>query len=114
MRPQLPSDGQQNGSRRSFLELSGQFRVIKRPVFHAGGVDMARPKNATVDEAKQDNQTAQQNKPIIDQMADLAAGAAGALVETAVKAAASRATAAVAKRAPASLKKAAKTVGRAS
>jgi hypothetical protein len=74
---------------------------------------MATPKNATVDEAKQGNQTPQQNKPIIDQMADLAAGAAGALVETAVKAAASRATAAVAKRAPASLKKAAKTVGRA-
>jgi hypothetical protein len=47
-----------------------------------------------------------EKKPIIDQMTDLAAQAAGALAETAVKTVAKKAKKAVAKRIPTSVKKA--------
>ena len=52
-------------------------------------------------------------KPIIDEMTDLAAQAAGTLAETAVKAAAKKAKTAVAKRLPRPVKKAAKTIAKA-
>jgi hypothetical protein len=61
----------------------------------------------------QDNASLKEKKPIIDQMTDLAAQAAGMLAETAVKAVAKRARKAVAKRTSASVRKAAKTVARA-
>jgi hypothetical protein len=53
-------------------------------------------------------QAQEDRKPLIDQITDLAAKAAGTLAETAVKAGASKAKTAVAKRIPASIKKAAK------
>src|SRR6476646_7637566 len=50
----------------------------------------------------------EEKKPIIDQMTDMLATAAGALAETAVKTVATRAKKAVAKRTPTAVKKAAK------
>jgi negative regulator of sigma E activity len=52
-------------------------------------------------------ETAKERKPIVDQMTDLAAQAAGALAETAVKVVAKRAKKAAAKRLPAPVKRAA-------
>ena len=60
-----------------------------------------------------DNSPPEGEKPIIDQMTDLAAQAAGTLAETAVKAGANRAKKAVARRLPGPVKKAAKTIARA-
>ena len=63
------------------------------------------------DEAKaskiEKTETAKERKPIVDQITDLAAQAAGALAETAVKVVAKRAKKAVAKRLPAPAKRAA-------
>ena len=60
-----------------------------------------------------DNSPPEGEKPIIDQMTDLAAQAAGTLAETAVKAGAKKAKKAVARRLPGPVKKAAKTIARA-
>jgi hypothetical protein len=57
-----------------------------------------------------DNSPPEGEKPIIDQMTDLAAQAAGSLAETAVKAGAKKA---VTRRLPGPVKKAAKTIARA-
>jgi hypothetical protein len=61
----------------------------------------------------QDNTPPQEKKPIIDQMTDLAAAAAGTLAETAVKAGAKKAREEVAKRLPRPVKKAANTIAKA-
>jgi len=55
----------------------------------------------------EDSSSPEEKKPIIDQMTDLAAAAAGVLAETAVKAGANKARKAVAKRLPRPVKKAA-------
>ena len=60
-----------------------------------------------------DNSPPEGEKPIIDQMTELAAQAAGTLAETAVKAGAKKAKKAVARRLPGPVKKAAKTIARA-
>ena len=60
-----------------------------------------------------DNSPPEEEKPIIDQMTDLAAQAAGTLAETAVKAGAKKAKKAVARRLPGPVKKAATTIARA-
>jgi hypothetical protein len=60
-----------------------------------------------------DNSPPEGEKPIIDQMTDLAAQAAGSLAETAVKAGAKKAKKAVARRLPGPVKQAAKTIARA-
>ena len=60
-----------------------------------------------------DNSPPEGEKPIIDQMTELAAQAAGTLAETAVKAGANKAKKAVARRLPGPVKKAAKTIARA-
>jgi hypothetical protein len=60
-----------------------------------------------------DNSPPEGEKPIIDQMTDLAAQAAGTLAETAVKTGAKKAKRAVARRLPGPVKKAAKTIARA-
>ena len=60
-----------------------------------------------------DNSPPEGEKPIIDQMTELAAQAAGSLAETAVKAGANKAKKAVARRLPGPVKKAAKTIARA-
>ena len=60
-----------------------------------------------------DNSPPEGGKPIIDQMTELAAQAAGTLAETAVKAGAKKAKKAVARRLPGPVKKAAKTIARA-
>jgi hypothetical protein len=52
-------------------------------------------------------------KPIVDQMTDLAAAAAGALTETAVRVVAKKTKKAVVKRIPSSIKKAGDTVAKA-
>src|SRR4051812_1946564 len=57
-----------------------------------------------------DNSPPEEKKPIIDQMTDLAAQAAGTLTEAAVKAVAKKAKKAVARQLPRPVKKAAKTV----
>jgi hypothetical protein len=62
-----------------------------------------------MDTEKADNE----KKPIIDQMTDMAALAAGNLAETAVRAAAKKATQEVTKRLPGTVKKAGKTITRA-
>lgn len=54
-----------------------------------------------------------QQKPVLDQMTDLAAQAAGTLAETAVRAVAQRAKKEAGKRLPASAKKAARTLSNA-
>lgn len=54
-----------------------------------------------------------EQKPIIDQMTDLAANAAGVLAETAVKTVADKAKKAAARRIPKSVKKVATTVANA-
>ena len=56
-----------------------------------------------------DNSPPEGEKPIIDQMTDLAAQAAGTLAETAVKTGAKKAKKAVARRLPGPVKKAAKS-----
>jgi hypothetical protein len=61
----------------------------------------------------QDNSAPEKKKPIIDQVTDLAAAAAGTLAETAVKAGAKKAREAVAKRLPRPVKKAANTIAKA-
>ena len=53
----------------------------------------------------QDNSPPENKKPIIDQLTDLAAQAAGTLTETAVKAVAKKAKKAVARRLPRPVKK---------
>ena len=60
-----------------------------------------------------DNSPPEGEKPIIDQMTELAAQAAGTLAETAVKAGAKKAKKAVARRLPGPVKKAATTIARA-
>ena len=55
----------------------------------------------------------EEKKPIIDQVTDLAADAAGTLAETAVKAGAKKAREAIAKRLPRPVKKAANTIAKA-
>jgi hypothetical protein len=60
-----------------------------------------------------DNSPPEGEKPIIDQMTDLAAQAAGTLAETAVKAGAKKAKKAVGRRLPGPVRKAAKTIARA-
>ena len=60
-----------------------------------------------------DNSPPEGEKPIIDQMTDLAAQAAGTLAETAVKAGAKKAKKAVGRRLPGPIRKAAKTIARA-
>src|SRR6478672_2603646 len=60
-----------------------------------------------------DNSPSEGEKPIIDQMTELAAQAAGNLAETAVRAGAKKAKKAVARRLPGSVKKAATTTARA-
>ncbi|OCK56987.1 hypothetical protein LMTR3_12610 [Bradyrhizobium sp. LMTR 3] len=62
-----------------------------------------------MDTEKTDNE----KKPIIDQMTDMAAEAAGNLAETGVRAAAKKAKQEVAKRLPRTVKKAGKTITRA-
>jgi hypothetical protein len=61
----------------------------------------------------QDNTPPEEKKPIVDQMTDLAAAAAGTLAETAVKAGAKKAREEVAKRLPRRVKKAANTIAKA-
>jgi hypothetical protein len=68
---------------------------------------------AMVMENGRDNSPPEGEKPIIDQMTELAAQAAGTLAETAVKAGANKAKKAVARRLPGPVKKAAKTIARA-
>ena len=68
---------------------------------------------AMVMENGRDNSPPEGEKPIIDQMTELAAQAAGSLAETAVKAGANKAKKAVARRLPGPVKKAAKTIARA-
>ena len=60
-----------------------------------------------------DNSPPEGEKPIIDQMTELAAQAAGTLAETAVKAGAKKAKKAVARRLPGPVKKAATAIARA-
>ena len=59
---------------------------------------------------KAGQEKSQEKKPIVDQMTDLAAQAAGALTATAIRSVANRAKKAVAKRVPASVKKGARSV----
>ena len=61
----------------------------------------------------QDDSPPEEKKPIIDQVTDLAAAAAGTLAETAVKAGAKKAREAIAKRLPRPVKKAANTIAKA-
>jgi acyl-CoA reductase-like NAD-dependent aldehyde dehydrogenase len=61
----------------------------------------------------QDDSPPEEKKPIIDQVTDLAADAAGTLAETAVKAGAKKAREAIAKRLPRPVKKAANTIAKA-
>ena len=61
----------------------------------------------------QDDSPPEEKKPIIDQVTDLAADAAGTLAETAVKAGAKKAREAIAKRLPRPVKKAASTIAKA-
>ena len=61
----------------------------------------------------QDNSRPEQKKPIIDQMTDLAAEAAGQVAKAAVKSVAKGAKKAVAKRMPRSVKTAGKTIAKA-
>src|SRR5580765_3436617 len=61
----------------------------------------------------QDETSSEEKKPIIDQVTDLAADAAGTLAETAVKAGAKKAREAIAKRLPRPVKKAANTIAKA-
>ena len=60
-----------------------------------------------------DNSPPEGEKPIVDQMTELAAQAAGTLAETAVKAGAKKAKKAVARRLPGPVKKAATAIARA-
>jgi hypothetical protein len=71
------------------------------------------PAEAQMEDAMDTEKTEQEKKPIIDQMTDLAAEAAGTLAETAVKAIAKRAKKAVTKSGPTPVRKAAKTVAKA-
>jgi hypothetical protein len=90
--------------------------LTKRNVANAAAeVDRSNdggPKEPAMDTEK-NNFPPNGQKPIIDQMTDLAAQAAGTLAETAVKAAAKKAKTAVAKRLPRPVKKAAKTIAKA-
>jgi len=61
----------------------------------------------------QDNSSPEEKKPILDEITDLAATAAGVLAESAVKAGAKKARKAVAKRLPRPVKKAANTIAKA-
>jgi hypothetical protein len=72
-----------------------------------GAMDTEKANTQTTDEPQAEK------KPIIDQMTDLAAKAAGTLTETAVKVVATKAKKAVARRIPKSVKKAAKAVAQA-
>ena len=71
------------------------------------------PVEAQMEEAMDTEKTERAKKPIIDQMTDLAAEAAGTLAQTAVKAVAKRAKKSIAKSGPTPVKKAAKTVAKA-
>jgi hypothetical protein len=66
---------------------------------------LIRPGGDAMENEKTEDTKSQPKKPIVDQMTDLAAVAAGALAATAVRSAAKRAKKAVAKRVPASIKK---------
>jgi hypothetical protein len=61
----------------------------------------------------QPNSSSEEKKPILDQITDLAAAAAGVIAETAVKAGTKKARKAVAKRLPRPVKKAANTIAKA-
>ena len=77
-------------------------------------IEAAIPQERAMDtENGFDNSPPAGEKPIVDQMTELAAQAAGTLAETAVKAGANKAKKAVARRLPGPVKKAAKTIARA-
>ena len=77
-------------------------------------IEATIPQERAMDtENGRDNSPPEGEKPIIDQMTELAAQAAGTLAETAVKAGANKAKKAVARRLPGPVKKAAKTIARA-
>ena len=77
-------------------------------------IEATIPKEPAMDEQNgRDNSPPKGEKPIIDQMTELTAQAAGTLAETAVKAGAKKAKKAVARRLPGSVKKAANTIARA-
>jgi hypothetical protein len=77
-------------------------------------IEAAIPQERAMDtENGFDNSPPAGEKPIVDQMTELAAQAAGTLAETAVKAGANKAKKAVARRLPGPVKKAAKTITRA-
>jgi hypothetical protein len=95
----------QRGIRRQGeMLLTSEAEVIEATIHEEPAMDT---KNG------RDNSPPEGEKPIIDQMTDLAAQAAGTLAETAVKAGAKKAKKAVARRLPGPVKKAAKTIARA-
>jgi hypothetical protein len=90
--------------RRGEMLLTSEAEVIESTIPQEPAMDT---KNG------RDNSPPEGEKPIIDQMTDLAAQAAGTLAETAVKTGAKKAKRAVARRLPGPVKKAAKTIARA-
>ena len=86
------------------LECVGRLGSTRRPIMDT---EKTQPGNG------QDNSPSEEKKPIIDEMTDLVAEAAGNIARTAVKAAAKTGRKVVSKRLPSPVKRAANTIAQA-